>query len=326
MMNLPEFPYNVQIEVCNFCNAKCTTCPISTMKRKPKIMDFRLFKKIICELKEKNFVGQVLPFLNGESLLVPNFIDYLRFIKANIPKATVVLYTNASKLNDRLGRIILREGLLDTLVISFDGGTKESYELVRRGLSFENVRRNVHHFLKNRNELKMAKPRVVITMVVTSENRHTKQALIKEFKDADRINFSFMFNWGGAVGESKSKISKGKHFLTKSNFCRQMYNNINILVNGDVCLCCFDYDGREILGNLKRQSIQEVWLGKQFQIRRERLRKRLFSELPLCRNCNVINHNLIVQQLIKVQPLIEAKFPKFGNAVVNLYKSILFGK
>lgn len=325
-MKLPMFPKTVQIEVCNFCNAECITCPISNMKRKREIMNFELFKKIVFELEERNFAGEILPFLNGESLLVLNFTDYLRLIKAKVPRARVTLYTNASKLNDQLGRIILREGLLDTLVISFDGATRDSYESIRRGLSFEKVKENVHRFIRHRNELKMAKPRVTITMVVTPENRYTKQALKKEFKDADNINFSFMFNWGGAVVSSKVKYSKGKYFLTKNNFCRYMYHHLNILVNGDVCLCCFDYEGKEILGNAKAQSIQEIWSGEQFQTRRERLRRRMFSELPLCRECNVINHNLIVQQLIKVQPQIERKFPKFAGAVLELYKSILLRK
>ena len=80
-MKLPDFPSNIQIEINNFCNAKCTTCPVSTMKRKHEIMNFGLFSKIIGELEERKFSGQVLPFMNGEPLLIPNVTEYLRLIK-----------------------------------------------------------------------------------------------------------------------------------------------------------------------------------------------------------------------------------------------------
>ena len=80
-MKPSEFPSNIQIEINNFCNAKCTTCPVSTMKRKHEIMNFGLFSKIIGELEERKFSGQVLPFMNGEPLLIPNVTEYLRLIK-----------------------------------------------------------------------------------------------------------------------------------------------------------------------------------------------------------------------------------------------------
>ena len=323
-MELTEFPPNVQIEINNFCNARCVTCPISTMKRKPEIMNFGLFSKIISEVEEREFSGQVLPFLSGESLSVPNVLDYLKLIKSRIPKSAVTLYTNASKLSNELGKTMLRERLLNTLVISFDGGTKESYEAVRRGLKFESVRENVHRFIENRNKLQVGKPRVRITMVVTPENCHTKRDLSEEFKDADEIDFCFMFNWAGAISRTpEGRYGRLRNLLTKSNFCPQIYEQICILVNGDVCLCCFDYEGKEIIGNVKENSIAEIWQGKKFALKREQLRKRAFSELPLCRNCNAIGHNLAIQLLLKMRPFIQSKFPKVDNTIVKLYKLAL---
>jgi len=326
-MKLAEFPPNVQIELNNFCNARCITCPIPTMKRKSEIMDFGLFSKIISELEAREFRGQVLPFLNGEALLVPNVLDYLRLIKSRLPESAVTLYTNASKLSDELGRTILRERLLDTLAISFDGGTKKSYEAVCRGLSFESVKENVHRFVGNRDKLPIGKPRVRITMVVTPENCHTKRDLHEEFKDADEIDFCFMFNFAGVISKApEGRYGRLRNLLTKSNFCPQMFEQIYILVNGDVCLCCFDYEGKEIVGNVKESSIEEVWLGGKLTLKREQLRKRAFLELPLCRNCDVINHNLVTQLFLRMRPLIQSKFPKVANTVVKLYKRVLLRK
>jgi len=323
-MITPKFPPNIHIEICNFCNARCTICPVSSMKRKPEVMDFELFSKIICELETIDFKGQIFPFLNGEVLLVPNIISYLSLIREKLPKATVTLYSNGSRLNPELSKIIIKNNLLDFLVISFDGGTKEAYESIRQGLSFDEVRKNVHYFLEIRNELKAIKPKVIIVMVITPENYHTMEVLKREFKDADKVKFSLLFNWGGWM---KSKIPINKYLLGRSNYCVRLYKYIHILSNGDVSLCCFDYEGKEILGNVRYSSIQDIWLGEEFQKRRNYLRRRMFSRLPLCKNCDVINQNLIIQQLVKVTALIESIFPNSPNFIeyiIDLYKALIF--
>ena len=318
-MKVPGFPYRVQIELCNFCNARCITCPISAMKRKRGIMDFELFREIIDELGERNFDGFIYPFLNGEALLVSNFIDYLELIKNRVPKATINLYTNASKLDDRIGGEILRNNLLDILTVSFDGGTRETFESIRVGLSFEEVRQNVHSFVHNRNKMGKKKPKVMLRMVVTPENKHTKQVLKEEFKDADEMNFSFMYNWAGQL----RKEGGVRNILTKCNFCPRMYEYFTILVSGDVCLCCFDYEGGEIVGGLRENSIEEIWLGDKFQTKRKQLAKREFDKLPLCKDCDFINHNLIGQQMFKIRPFIGRKFPTLAKLATALYKSLI---
>ena len=107
-----RLPSNVSIEICNICNSKCTTCPSKTMKRPPKIMEFDLFKKIINELKEKNYSGDISPFFLGEPLLVPNILEYLRYIKKNVPKAFIRFFTNGSKLTPDISSVLIKEHLI----------------------------------------------------------------------------------------------------------------------------------------------------------------------------------------------------------------------
>lgn len=321
-MDLPEYPPNVQIELSNYCNANCNHCPIPKMKRKRNFMDFELFKKIICELESENFEGSVLPFLHGESLLTPNFVNYLRFIKNKLPNTPVTLYTNASALTKDLSMVIIKEELLDNLIISIDGGTKETYESIRKNLSFEMVRQNVKSFMKIRGESSFNKPNVTVTMVITPQNHHTMKDLENEFKHVDEINFSIFYNW--AQENNKKNKLKLPYFLTKANYCMRMYEYINILENGNVCLCCFDYEGMEILGNINESSIKEIWLGKEYQNRRQYLERRMFSELPLCVHCDTIDHNLITQKLIKHMPSIQTRFPKLTKNIIEFYKSLKF--
>lgn len=322
MIKVPKIPNNVQIELCNICNARCITCPISQMKREKGIMDFKLFKKIIGDLQSINFKGNILPTSYGESLLIPNFTDYLRYIRNKLPESTIILYTNASLLNINLSKEIIKENLVDQLIVSFDGGTKDSFESVRIGLSFDKVKQNVHDFLKIRNDLGKKGPIVKITMVITPENSFTRDKLKEEFSDVDDINFSVMFNWGGQ--HQRSEENNRSTRFSKNNYCRLLYDTIHILQNGDVCLCCIDYEGREIVGKIQDSSIKDVWMGPELQKRRDLLKKRMFSELPLCKNCDIINYDIITQYLIKAVPIIGSHFPKFTRNVVDLYKLVKF--
>jgi len=317
---MKDFPPNVQIEVTNFCNAKCTICPVKIMKRKRGTMNFELFKKIIDECSKNNFKGVMFPFLEGESLLVPNFLNYLKYIRKKLPYTTINLFTNGSKLSNELGLDILKEDLLDVLTVSFDGGTKESYESIRKGLSFKEVKNNVHNFIKNKNILNKNKPFVEISMVVTKENKNTMEDLKKEFKDADDVTFHKFFNWGGQLKKPKIEKSKIKNFFTKRNFCSRIDNYMTILINGDVALCCWDYEGKVILGNIKNSSIKEVWNGEKFREVRKALKNRDFEKLPLCTNCDFINQNIIYRQIIMMESFLR-KSPWLYKRMKNFYVS-----
>ncbi|MBF0297105.1 MAG: SPASM domain-containing protein [Oligoflexia bacterium] len=333
-MILPKFPLKIQIEICNFCNAGCTTCPVPSMKRKREIMNFNLFSKIILELKERDFDGEIYPFISGESLLVKNFVDYLRLIKNELPKAKTILYTNASKLDEELSKQIIQQKLLHELVVSFDGGTKESYEIIRKNLSFKSVKHNLHTFFKVRDDHSTHKEhilhkekertKVTIRMTMTKENAHTKNDLKREFQGCDEFIFQRMHNWGGQIDRSLN-ITKGLGkglgiFSKKSNFCWAMHDKIYILTNGDVSICCLDYEAKELVGNVEKSSIAEVWAGSKFNHKRECLHKRIFSELPLCNDCDIIKQNIVVQQFVKLKPLIELKFPKAAKSAEKVYK------
>ncbi|MCD5397809.1 SPASM domain-containing protein, partial [candidate division NPL-UPA2 bacterium] len=55
---------------------------------------------------------------------------------------------------------------------------------------------------------------------------------------------------------------------------------------GEVSLCCLDYDGKEILGNLKNQTIKEIWQGPSLRKIRQKHLTGEFQKLGICRECS----------------------------------------
>jgi MoaA/NifB/PqqE/SkfB family radical SAM enzyme len=53
-------------------------------------------------------------------------------------------------------------------------------------------------------------------------------------------------------------------------YCHHLYNYLAVLWNGDVTTCCHDIAGKNILGNLKEESLSEVWHGNKIEALRKR--------------------------------------------------------
>ncbi len=71
------------------------------------------------------------------------------------------------------------------------------------------------------------------------------------------------------------------------SFCNRLFEQAYILYNGGVILCCVDWERTTILGNLREQSLKEVWNSPGFlEIRRRYLAENLKG--LLCQKCLTI--------------------------------------
>ncbi|HLU99885.1 MAG TPA: SPASM domain-containing protein, partial [Acidobacteriota bacterium] len=278
-----------------------------------QIMPLDLFRKIVTECG-RNRARKLLPFLHGESLLVPGVMDYFREARRLAPKTHINLTTNGSRLTKEHAETLLQEDLIDSLIVSIDGGDKQTFEGIRLGLNYDEVRSNVLHFLRRRKELKKSGPRVAISMVTVDENKHTRKKLRRAWQEADEVRFSVYFNWGGELdrqdGRSRNKI----------NFCERIYHYITILADGRVAMCCFDSEANYSVGDIKRQTIEEVWNSEAFDEKRRKLYRKDFDQLKICGNCDYVNHPRWMTPLLRLRPRVQDSLPQVVNVAGNLYK------
>jgi len=50
--------------------------------------------------------------------------------------------------------------------------------------------------------------------------------------------------------------------LLKVDVCTQPFLSLYVLHNGDVCVCCVDYSGKIVFGNIKDRSLFDIWNGQ----------------------------------------------------------------
>lgn len=312
MYSYPEFPDHVYVELTNICNARCTICATPAMKRPREIMSRDLFRKIVGECGERR-ATKILPFLHGESLLVPGVIDYFREARQLAPGAHINLTTNGSRLTEEVAEAFLEEDLIDSLIVSIDGGDKETFEAIRLGLNYEQVRDNVVRFIRRRQELGKSSPRVSISMVTVDENKHSRKGLRKEWQEADEVRDSVYFNWAG-------KLDNDGRTANKINFCERLYHYLTILADGRVAMCCFDSEAEYAVGDVTRQSLYEVWHSEAFNRVRRLLYERDFDQLKICGRCDYVNHPSWLTPFLRMRPKLQDSFPSLIESAGRVYK------
>ena len=227
----------IEIETVNRCNGICPFCPVNVNEpqRPYAKMTEELFRKIIDELADMNYTRGIALFSNNEPFLDERIIDFHKYANEKLPKAIFWLFTNGTLLT--FEKFIEIMPYLDTLVIDNYNDNKEinSPEL-----------KKIYDYLQEHKEL------------------------------SERVEFDFRLQnevLTSRGGQAPNK--QGMNDTGMRNFiCSLPFRQLIIRPTGEVSLCCNDALGKYTLGDLRTQSISEIWNSEKYNaIRQSMLRK-----------------------------------------------------
>ncbi|MCX6759124.1 MAG: SPASM domain-containing protein [Candidatus Nealsonbacteria bacterium] len=127
---------SVEIETCSICNRKCPFCPVAYDNSQKVIMSDEIFNKIITELKELNFKGEIAFAGYGEPLLDKRLEEFVKRIKKELG-SSVEIVTNGDFLTYERFKQLISAGA-DTFRLSQHD--KEPSEQIKE--FFSNVQKN----------------------------------------------------------------------------------------------------------------------------------------------------------------------------------------
>jgi sulfatase maturation enzyme AslB (radical SAM superfamily) len=266
---LPEI---VQIESTNLCNAKCVFCPRDEMHRRQGVMEFDLFRKIVDECAALG-VTHVRVHNYGEPFLDRQLVEKVRYAKSR-GIAEVGMISNGSLITEEIARGLIDAGL-DAINISVDAAGKAVFEQTRLNLDYDTVIGNIRTLARLRAESGRKRPRLILSFV-RQNNSADEQAFIDEWRQvADKIHITDLHNWAGTLN-ARSDVRYP---------CYRLWLTFTVLWDGRVSLCCADFDGRNVLGDLRTQTIAQVWNSPAYRAVR---RQHLESGGPeICRSCDL---------------------------------------
>ncbi|HWB15642.1 MAG TPA: radical SAM/SPASM domain-containing protein [Vicinamibacterales bacterium] len=268
----PRLPDIVQIESTNLCNAKCVFCPRDEMHRRQGVMDFDLFRKIVDECAALG-ITHVRMHNYGEAFLDRQLVEKVRYAKSR-GIAEVGMISNGSLITEDIARAMIEAGL-DAINISVDAAGKEVFERTRVHLDYDTVIGNIRTLARLRQEMGRKRPRLILSFVRQHDSAD-ERAFIEEWsRVADKVHITDLHNWAGTLNATSDV-----------NYpCYRLWLTFTVLWDGRVSLCCADFDGRNVLGDLRTQTIAQIWNSPAYRaVRRQHLQS---GGPEICRSCDL---------------------------------------
>jgi radical SAM protein with 4Fe4S-binding SPASM domain len=319
-----DLPYIDQIETTNNCNLRCRMCPrTKSMSREIiKAMPMGLFVKIIDELerieKEKlkrgisisDFFSNPPPSLVwpgsefdvldlrlhhfGAPLLDPLIIERVQYINEHTSFGAQLSET---VINLKLKKVeLLFKYKLKRLLIALDGTNAKEFE-TNRGVSI-NFEREVEKIKAIANLKIEGRHSTVVQLQLIQLDSAKAEKFESMWREVHGISVHYkpFFPYPDidhSIGSAEDSVF--------SKTCRIPHVSITVLADGRVVPCNSDYNGEEVFGDLKTQTIREVWNGQEYRNFRKKFIYNQFNKESLCNRCGYYpfykNQNNLQSQL-----------------------------
>lgn len=278
------YPIEITVELTNWCNLDCVFCPHSKMKREQGFMDIHLFKKIINEAS--GFVESIDLDIMGESALHPQIFEMIQYCKNS--GLRVALNSNMTKVNLKTAKALINSGL-DILVMSIDAAHKETYESIRKGACYEETKRNIENLLR----LDAKHLYKVVQMVYCSINKDETKEFVRNWRNKG-ADFIRVQPYQNIEKQNITLNALPSYHRISRKPCVQPWRKIAICWDGTAVLCCNDYDKFQIIGDINKQSIFDIWNGKCMREFRKKLISQNWEGIDFCKNCFSFEPNKII--------------------------------
>jgi len=296
----PGFPYMLQIEPTSLCNLSCPACPAAAGKnklgRERRHMTLDEFQGIVEDMEE--YLLYLVLWDWGEPFMNPQLPDMIRFVTDKGIKT--ITSTNAHFLHDEeYLRRILTSGLT-MLIVAIDSLEEESYQSYRQGGSLAKAMAGLRRLIALKKELGSL-TQIHLRMVIMKSNEHElsrmKQMARKlkvdkfsvktanptcgqEFLDEQIVPIDPRYRRYAYVPGTYQRIK------IDSN-CRRAWHMSNVLSNGDVVPCCYDFNAEMKTGNVFEQPFREIWNSPAYR----ELRRRICQDKDSLSKCSICDIN-----------------------------------
>ena len=201
---------NIRLAIDDSCNLSCPSCRTHQIFERDKFQlrkRYQLADKIVEYVKKQFHTINIHVGSDGDPFASLIYRYFVRAIK-NLPNVRFTIQTNGLLIKKMYQRHAELFEKLDTLNLSIDGATKQTYELLRRGGSYEKIIENLE-FIKELDK----KFKVELHCVVQKKNykeMHEYIELGKNF-NVDKIYFNKITNWNVLKNFDEEAVWKDTH-------------------------------------------------------------------------------------------------------------------
>lgn len=279
-----ELPQIATIGITNICNLNCLMCRTNASERPKGFMNIETFQILLKQLKAIN-IDLLGIAIQGEPFLHKGLIDLLSIAKSH--DFSVWINTNG-QFPDEIESIYKNfPNLVRYYRISIDGATKQTYEHIRKGASFEVLIKTLAIIYKINKQKKNSRIKLHINVVLSLANLFELNQFFQKFeKYCGRENITFSIIDSVAPDTAYFwNIFPFKNLIKKGIPCQRPFETMNFTFSGKMTLCCEDYSDELIVGDIHRDSIADMWNGIEAECTRKKHLNQQEMDIEICRKC-----------------------------------------
>ena len=285
-------PSVFQIETTNACNMSCVMCPRTTlMDRAVSHIDQEVFEQVVDQLP--GFTPEELKLWDdyvarhgmkdtlaededyfyhficsqsvtlhgfGEPLMDNRLVDRIQYCTDKGLRT----YLSANPVNIRMKQMDkLGKAGLTYLKFHLDGVTNEDQK---------------HYRGRVDDTYATTQQRILDTLELFEQNGYPTRIILTKlkFNQDDSLDQEFLDFWRGRNVFAYIKNQHNRWLYEEENatdntaeymqrFCDFPWNSMSILKGGEVVPCPLEYNADLVMGNVKEESLEEIWNGKNYQ-------------------------------------------------------------
>jgi radical SAM protein with 4Fe4S-binding SPASM domain len=287
-------PWTVFIDTGDPCNYKCSFCPtghpdlLKQYGRKPVFMSYELFCKVVDDMRGfGRMAKRVNLYKDGEPLLNKRFPDMVRYMRSAQVTETIWVKTNGQLLKPELNKELVSCGL-DMIGVSVTGVNAQMFlDISKVKVDYEEYRAGVLDLYQ---QSRGTTTRISTKIADVGLSAEQKQKFIDDFSDrCDFIAIEGLHGWSTSevfdfrLGTNQSFDGTPR---APKIACPLVLYMLAVSSNGDVSICNDDSFHLHRLGNVKDESLVDVWNGarlRDFRLMHLEGRK---HENAACKNCD----------------------------------------
>ena len=285
-------PMVVYIDPTNKCNFRCEFCPTADKALLRKVgrpaarMSMELFRKIVDDLAEfPQPLKLASLYKDGEPLMHPAFPDMVRYVKQAGVAERIWTKTNGSALCPELNEKLIDAGL-DMICISVEAVSSEGYKRIAKAtIDYDRFRANIADLYERRRQC---------NIYIKIADSGFDESEIRKFYDdfqpmSTHIAVEKLMGWSSSdlkdftLGTDPDTYD-GLPLIPKIS-CAYPFYVMAVNADGSISVCGNDWAHGTIVGNVKEQSMLQIWNNDAlFEFRKAMLENRRHT-IPACANC-----------------------------------------
>lgn len=293
-------PLTLIVEPTNKCNFSCIYCPHNLPEYKERAdglrdMDLENFKMLVDHLI--TWAGEwALKDLNllfmGEPLLHKEISEFVRYANQRRVAQRIRIISNGTLLTREASTKLLDAGLTFLRISIYGGFDSTQLQRSNNKVKLDKIADNLKQFIELRENYEK-KTFIQISMIDTNDEEEN-EAYLKRFTGlGDEVKIEKSHNWadhdeGLSRSENEKVLGSANFPFANKRACAFPFYTLAVHADLKVSLCCIDWDRTLIVGDLKEETLQEIWMGKRLK---KMLRMHLEGrrkEIPGCKDCTFL--------------------------------------